>query len=55
MIVMWNLKDINSKKTYITERLKNCSNPKEKEKPNTNITLDDDDDDDEFFDDFFDN
>ena len=31
MIVMWNLKDINSKKTYITERLKNCSNPKEKE------------------------
>ncbi|MCI2042142.1 MAG: hypothetical protein LKJ84_04220 [Bacilli bacterium] len=28
---MWNLKDINSKKTYITERLKNCSNPKEKE------------------------
>mgnify|MGYP000584517250 FL=1 len=31
MIVMWNLKDINSKKNYITERLKNCSNPKEKE------------------------
>ena len=31
MIVMWNLKDINSKKTYITERLKNCSNPQEKE------------------------
>ena len=31
------------------------TNPKEKEKPNTNITLDDDDDDDEFFDDFFDN
>ena len=31
MIVMWNLKNINSKKTYITERLKNCSNPKEKE------------------------
>lgn len=31
MIVMWNLKDINSKKTYIAERLKNCSNPKEKE------------------------
>ena len=31
MIVMWNLKDINSKKSYIAERLKNCSNPKEKE------------------------
>ncbi len=31
MIVMWNLKDINSKKSYVTERLKNCSNPKEKE------------------------
>lgn len=31
MIVMWNLKDINSKKSYVTERLKNCSYPKEKE------------------------
>ncbi len=31
MIVMWNLKDINSNKSYVAERLKNCSNPKEKE------------------------
>lgn len=31
MIVMWNLKDINTKKSYIAERLKNCSNPKGKE------------------------
>ena len=29
---MWNIKDINSKKSYVTERLKNCSDPKEKEK-----------------------
>jgi len=29
---MWNIKDINSKKNYVTERLKNCSDPKEKEK-----------------------
>ena len=28
---MWNLKDINAKKNYVTERLKNCSNSKEKE------------------------
>lgn len=31
MIVMWNLKNINSNKSYVAERLKNCSNPKEKE------------------------
>ena len=29
---MWDIKDINSKKSYVTERLKNCSDPKEKEK-----------------------
>ena len=28
---MWNLKDINSKKDYVVERLKCCSNPQEKE------------------------
>ncbi len=28
---MWNLKDINSKKDYVVERLKHCSNPQEKE------------------------
>ena len=28
---MWNIKDINSKKSYVTERLKNCSDPKERE------------------------
>lgn len=27
---MWNLKDINTKKNYVTEQLKNCSIPKEK-------------------------
>lgn len=28
---MWNLKDINEKKNYVTEGLKDCSNSKEKE------------------------
>lgn len=28
---MWNIKDINSKKSYVTERLKNCSDSKERE------------------------
>lgn len=28
---MWNIKDINAKKNYVSERLKNCSDPKEKE------------------------
>ena len=29
---MWNIKDINQKKNYVIERLKNCKDPKEKEK-----------------------
>ncbi len=29
---MWNIKDINSKKDYVLERLKHCSDSKEKEK-----------------------